>query len=152
MHILSAGSDDLETVAAITHATIAEIYPQYYPEGAVAFFHRHHSNAAIREDIAAGTVYLLLTETEEPAGTVTIRGNEICRLFVLPRFQGNGYGRALLDFAEAKIAEHFREIILDASLPAKTIYQKRGYRETAYHVVPAGEQAFLCYDEMRKEL
>lgn len=41
----------------------------------------------------------------------------------------------LLDFAERKIAENYDEIVLDASLPAKMIYRKRGYIETEGHAI-----------------
>ena len=35
-----------------------------------------------------------------------------------------------------------------ASLPAKPIYKKRGYRETEYHTVQTENGDFLCYDVM----
>ena len=40
------------------------------------------------------------------------------------------------------------EIVVDASLPAKRIYRKRGYVETDYHVVATGDGDYLCYDVM----
>lgn len=44
---------------------------------------------------------------------------EICRLFVLPAYQGVGYGREMLDFAEKIISAWYSKVVLDASLPAK---------------------------------
>ena len=82
------------------------------------------------------------------AGTVTISGNEILRLFVLPEYQHRGYGKALLDFAENKILKGFQTVIIDASLPAKPIYKKRGYREMEYHMIQTENGDFLCYDVM----
>ncbi len=152
MHIQLAGTEDSGIVKEITCTTIREIYPQYYPGGAVAFFLEHHSDEAIRSDIAAGCVFLLFDAEQNAVGTVTIRENEICRLFVLPQYQGNGFGTMLLDFAEAEIAGHAREICLDASLSAKAMYLKRGYRETAYHTLRTKDNAFLCYDSMAKQL
>ena len=38
--------------------------------------------------------------------------------------------------------------IIDASLPAKPIYKKRGYRETEYHTIRTRKGDFLCYDVM----
>ena len=151
MKIRKANPDDLETVFRITQQTIRAVYPHYYPSGAVDFFAQHHRKEAIRADIADGIVYLLEDESGNAAGTVTLRKNEICRLFVLPDAQGNGYGRALLDFAEAKIAKQSDEIVLDASFSAKAIYIKRGYKEIAYHVIDTENGDHLCYDVMTKK-
>ena len=114
------------------------------------FFCRHHSDESIRADIASGKVYLLFEEGKA-VGTVTVSGNGINRLFVLPKCQHRGYGRALLDFAEAKIAKQSDEIVLDASFSAKAIYIKRGYKEIAYHVIDTENGDHLCYDVMTKK-
>ena len=114
----------------IAHTTIKQVYPHYYPDGAVTFFLNHHSKDCIMGDIADGYVFLCRDNEGRIVGTVTVRENEIGRLFVLPQYQGNGYGKEMLDFAESEIAECYGNIILDASLPAKSIYLKRGYKET----------------------
>ena len=85
-------------------------------------------------------------------GTVTVKNNEICRLFVYPDFQHKGYGKCLLDFAENEIFKKFDEIVLDASLPAKTIYQHRGYVESEYHQINVNNGDYLCYDVMKKHI
>ena len=147
MKIIQATGEDFRTVRTITQTTIRTIYPRYYPARAVDFFCRHHSDERIREDIAAGKVYLLVDD-EEAAGAVTIDGNTINRLFVLPEHQRKGYGRALLDFAERKILTEYDTVQIDASLPAKHIYRLRGYRETESHTLPTANGDFLCYDVM----
>ena len=152
MYIRIARSDELLTVSRITRTTISEVYPKYYPAGAVAFFLRHHSDKRIAADIAAGNVYLLEDETGIPVGTVTVSGNEICRLFVLPAHQKKGFGRMLIDYAEQLISEKYDCIVLDASLPAKAIYLKRGYISTEYHCIAAENGDMLCYDVMIKRL
>lgn len=43
MSIRQAILADLSTVKHIAETTISEIYPHYYPEGAVDFFLEHHS-------------------------------------------------------------------------------------------------------------
>ena len=146
MEIRKALPADLPIVRDIVQETIRTVYPHYYPAGAVAFFQAHHSDNSMCRDIADGIVWLGF-EGAQAVGTVTIRENEILRLFVLPQYQKRGYGRALLTFAEAEISRHYPEILIDASLPAKAIYLKHGYRECGYHTLPAGED-FLCYDQM----
>ncbi|MCR5803108.1 MAG: GNAT family N-acetyltransferase [Clostridia bacterium] len=149
MDINFAQEKDLETVRSITQTTIKEIYPKYYPAGAVDFFIRHHSDDRIASDIKKGRVYIL-TDEGQKVGTVTIEDNHIFRLFVLPKYQGKGYGRALMDHAEKKAFENSDTIVLDSSLPAKKIYMKRGFKETEYHVIDTGNGDFLCYDVMEK--
>ena len=147
MEIIQATAEHFRDVRRITRETITAIYPRYYPAGAVQFFLDHHSDERIRADIASGKVYLLCADGVA-AGTVTVSGNEILRLFVLPEYQHRGYGKALLDFAENKILKGFQTVIIDASLPAKPIYKKRGYRETEYHTIQTENGDFLCYDVM----
>lgn len=150
-HIIKAELSDLNVVKRISAATILEIYPRYYPKGAVEFFLNHHSESNIIDDLKQNRVFLCC-EKENIVGTVTIKGNVICRLFVRPEFQGKGYGRALLDFSEKNISEKYSDIILDASLPAKGIYIKRGYKETEYKIIKTNYDDFLCYDIMVKHL
>ncbi len=150
MEIVTAKEDDLDIVRRITRSTIRTIYPRYYPAGAVEFFLAHHSDERIMTDISVGRVYVLY-ENGEPAGTVTILDNNINRLFVLPEYQHNGLGKALLDFAEKKILESYEYVQIDASFPAKRIYLKRGYREIEYNIIEADNGDCLCYDVMRLE-
>lgn len=152
MSIRQAYKDDLQVVKHITIETINQIYPHYYPKGAVEFFVEHHNDTNILNDIEAGKVFLYMDKNKQAVGTVTLKENDICRLFVLPEFHGMGYGRKLLDFAEKEIAKNYEEILLDASLPAKRIYLKRGYVEKESHVIVANYGDFLCYDVMVKKV
>lgn len=150
MSIIHANEEHLETVKAITISTISRIYPHYYPKGAVDFFLAHHNEEIIFQDIQSGFVYLNVDQWQNAVGTVTLRTNEICRLFVLPQYQGRGLGRELLDFAEDRISEQNRTAVLDASLPAKSIYVKRGYIEVEARSIRTASGDYLCYDVMRK--
>ena len=151
MNIRIADENDFNTVKDITLTTIGEIYPKYYPEGAVRFFINHHSDEHILRDIRKGIVYLLITDDGTAAGTVTLSDDEIDRLFVLPSFQHKGYGRALIDFAEEEIARTHDVIILHASMPAKKIYLKRGFKEVEYNILDTGYGDYLCFDKMEKK-
>lgn len=149
MNIIPASAAHLSDVRRITHETIRTVYPRYYPQGAVDFFLAHHDESRIAQDIADGIVHLLETDGVF-AGTVTLRGNEVCRLFVLPEFQRRGFGCALMDFAEAQILATHTCIVLDASLPAKGIYLKRGYSPVEFHAIQTENGDHLCYDVMKK--
>ena len=150
MEIITAKSSDLGTVYDIAQATIKAIYPHYYPAGAVEFFLAHHSREHISADIEAGRVSLAVSDGRL-VGTVTVSGDSINRLFVLPDEQGNGFGGELLRFAEAEIARSYGTARLDSSLPAKQIYLKKGYMVIDSRTIEAGED-FLCYDIMIKRV
>ena len=150
MGIKKAALSDCSIIKKISETTILDVYPHYYPKGAVDFFLEHHSEENIKNDILKNQVFLWADEDQDIAGTVTIKKNEICRLFVLPVYQGRGYGKELLDYAEKMIFKNYAEIILAASFPAKTLYQKRGYQEKEYHVIETKEDDYLCYDVMIK--
>lgn len=106
MEIRKASPADLPMVGFITRRTIQEVYPHYYPRGAVEFFLDWHKDKSILPDIEREEVYLLF-DGGMAAGTVTLHGEEITRLYVQPGLQGRGYGRALLDFAERSIGERY---------------------------------------------
>lgn len=150
MSIKQAVLSDLSIVKKISEVTISEIYPHYYPKGAVDFFLTHHSEANILSDIKRNRVFLCLDTKQNVVGTVTIKTNEICRLFVLPSCQGKGYGTELLDYAEKEISCQYSKIVLDASLPAKKIYLHRGYKDVEFNIIATENSDFLCYDVMEK--
>lgn len=147
--IRCALTNDLDIIQMITYKTINEVYSHYYPLGAVDYFLAHHDKKNITEDILLKCVFIVDVD-DIPVGTVTIKGSEICRLFVLPDYQGQGYGRNLLDFAEQRIAQETNRICLHASLPAKAIYLKRGYKEVGFYAIKTDSGDYLCYDIMEK--
>ena len=109
MSIRQAVLSETSTVKRISEITISEIYPHYYPNGAVEFFLNHHSEKSIIEDIESNRVFLCLDREQNIVGTVTINKNEICRLFVLPTYQGYGYGTEMLDYAEKSIKHYLQK-------------------------------------------
>ncbi len=151
MNIIKAEPTDLYIVKNITVSTINEVYPHYYPGGVVDFFLNHHNDNNINKDIESGFVYLLFDDNNTAVGTVTVKGNELLRLFVLIEHQRMGYGEALLDFAEKEILKNHSEILISASLPAKNIYLKHGYKEISFNTIKTDNGDYLCYDSMKKE-
>ena len=60
---------------------------------------------------------------------MTVRDNEICRLFVLPECQGRGYQQRLLRYLMDYVKDlGFHDITLTTNSPdAAHIYQKYGF-------------------------
>lgn len=152
MDIRKADISELGLVKNIAHRTIKAVYPHYYPLGAVGFFLAHHSDEHIRKDIEEENVFLLIDDEGNAVGTVTVNGCEINRLFVLPEYQGNGFGSRLISFAEEIATQKYGFAELSSSLPAKEIYLKKGYKEVEFHKILTENGDYLCYDYMKKEL
>ncbi len=161
MKITRATVDFFDTVRGIVNSTIKTVYPRYYPEDVVAFFLQYHSDESIREDIASGNVYLvtanqaddkILEQEETVVGTGSIRGDEIYRMFVLPQYQGRGFGSALLRTLEGRVAETYGRSRLDSSLPAYSMYLKAGYVPVAWQKIETGSGRVLCFNAMEKTL
>ncbi len=147
--IRPAAPSESDKITELVRETIKAVYPKYYPAGAVEFFLAHHKPEKIASDIEAGKVYVILRDGVI-VGTVTIDGNGIERLFVEPSEQGRGYGGMLIDFAENMIFGYSETVRLDSSLPAKSIYIKRGYKEKEYCKILTDNGDYLCYDIMEK--
>lgn len=161
MKITLATADFFETVRSIVDSTIKTVYPRYYPEDVVSFFLQYHSDESIRDDISSGKVYLVtanqeddkILDTEEVVvGTGSIRGDEIYRMFVLPQYQGRGFGSALLRTLEGRVAEAYGRVRLDSSLPAYSMYLKAGYVPVAWQKIETDTGRVLCFNAMEKTL
>lgn len=136
-------------VAEIVEKTIRTVYPHYYPSGAVQFFLELHNERKIRDALGREDIYLALVP-EGIVGTGSVRGNEICRLFILPEYQAKGYGSRMMDLLEAMVFKHYQTVHIDASFPAESMYLKRGYRIKTYEKIEAGGGDYLCYHMMEK--
>ena len=149
MEIIKAEIDTFDIIKRITQDTINQVYPHYYPAGVVVFFQEHHNDSNILTDIGQGKVFVV-QDKDEYIGTVTIDGNEINRLFVLPQFHKNGYGSKMMDFAEKEIFSKYSKIQLHASLPGKKFYIERGYSAVEYRTKKVCCDDWICIDIMEK--
>ena len=142
-------TEDSATVARIAAETVRAIYPQYYPAGAVEFFIELHSEEEVKKVKNKEEIYLVLVQGEI-VGTGSIRKNEICRLFILPEYQGKGFGSWLMDILEKRILEKYGKVHVDASFPAENMYFKRGYEIVAFEKIKTENGDYLCYHTMEK--
>ena len=131
--------DEAERVCYIVQHTKAEIYPDYYTKAVVDFFGRLHSIDNIVKDIEAGRISVLIND------------GEITRVYVLPEFQGQGYGSCIMDELEKEIFSKYDYCELDASLPACIFYENRGFKTVKHIKYDIGNGAFMIYEIMRKD-
>ena len=94
-------------IAALVQHTVREIYPKYYlPEIVDAFCSLHDENAVL-QDVWQNAVYGLWLGNHL-IGTGTAQQDHITRVYVLPAFQGRGYGSFIMEKLEKQLNEESR--------------------------------------------
>jgi GNAT superfamily N-acetyltransferase len=143
---------DLERLKFIVHTTVEKAYTGIYPQEAVEYFLNLHSKENMEEDIPKGFTFMLELEGEIIASG-SIVGNEIKRVFVLPEYQGRGYGKKIMARIE-KIAlrNGIRRVELCASLPSKDFYLALGYEIVRFTHLLVNNNKKLEYYDMEKYL
>ncbi len=142
--------EEAEKVCYVVQHTKAVIYPNYYTQAVVDFFDRLHSMDNIKSDIEQGKIKVLIKDGEI-IGTGSHTDNHITRVYVLPAYQGQGYGSRIMDELEKEIFAHHDCCELDASLPACIFYENRGYKTVKHIKYDIGGGAFMIYEIMRKD-
>lgn len=151
MKYIKATEEYVEQIYSLVQDTIMRIYPKYYPKEVVKFFCELHSKENILEDIKNGCVDVLLVD-DNLVGTGSYKDNHITRVYVAPDFQGRGYGSYIMDNLENIIALKNDTVYLDASLPASSLYENRGYKTIKHHKWNVDNGAVLVYEVMEKQL
>lgn len=151
MEYIKATDENIESIFHIVQSTVTTIYPKYYPKEVVDFFRAFHNRENIAADIEKGNAGILVVDNQI-AGTGSHDGNHITRVYVLPEFQGKGYGSFIMQCLEDEIAGTYKVVQLDASLPACGLYEHRGYHTIKHekHMVENG--VILVYEIMEKAL
>ena len=151
MEFQLAKKENLEQVYALVQETIQSVYPKYYLPEIVDMFSEYHCKEHVLQDILARNTYILL-QGDTIVGTGTKQENHITRVYVLPRFQGKGYGTYIMNRLEELIKEHYDTIDIDASLPACRLYQRLGYATVDHGIWECKNGVIQVYEIMKKEL
>jgi len=85
--------------------------------------------AYLQGKIDAGTRVYLLTE-EIPVGLVSVTGNLIEDLYILPAYQNRGYGTLLLHYAMERCDGTPTLWILENNTGAERLYRREGFLPT----------------------
>ena len=150
MEYLIATPDMADIIRNILHTTIRSVYPQYYPQEVVDFFCEHHSIEHIEKGIATGKMGVL-TDGEKFVGTGCHFENEITGVYVLPEYQGKGYGTMIMNHLEKVILKDYDTVVLDASLAAVFLYEHRGYKTIGHGKYNLENGVKLVYEIMEKK-
>ncbi len=152
MKYVVATDGHAEAIHRVLQETIRSVYPKYYPVEVVDFFCGLHGIEHVREGIASGNMGVLLTDSGEVVGTGCYDGNHITGVYVLPSWQGRGCGTRIIEQLERSIGADFDVACLDASLPAASLYEHRGYKTVGHDVIDLENDAKLVYEKMEKRL
>ena len=150
MEYRKATIEEAQAVCDIVQETKARIYPHYYTQAVVDFFGRLHSIDNIKQDIAEGRIGVLIVDGKM-IGTGSRIDHHITRVYVLPEYEGKGYGTVIMDYLEEEIFQEYGHCDLDASLPAAIFYEHRGYRTVEHRKHDIGGSEVMIYEIMRKE-
>lgn len=149
MNYTKATQQDVLAVYDIVQQTVKTIYPNYYPFEVVDFFCHLHGLEAIRKDVEDGNVGVLFVD-DEMVATGCFIDNHITRVYVLPKHQGKGYGKFIMNTIEAEVAEKYDKAYLDASMPAEPFYEQLGYQVLKLEEFSVQNDVVLTYKIMEK--
>jgi citrate lyase synthetase len=143
---------DLERLKSIVHTTINKSYTGIYPEEAIEYFLNLHSEENMEIDIPKGHTFMLELE-DKVIASGSIVENEIKRVFVLPKYQGRGFGRKIMTkLEETALKNEFHRVKLCASLPSKDFYLSLGYKIIRFTNFLVNNNKKLGYYDMEKYL
>lgn len=127
--IVEVDASNLQSAAEIHSESWKQSHQHFCSK---AFVEKHSAQAQaeyLRREMDAGKrLYMLVEET--PKGIVSVLGDLIENLYVLPGEQRKGYGTRLLLFAMEKCAGAPRLWILDNNKAAYSLYAKHGFKLT----------------------
>jgi len=152
MQIRQFAESDLAPLHRLIRETIEASYVGVYPDRAVQFFRRFHSERKIAERNRAGEI-LVIEKDGVIVATGSLLENEILGVFVSPAAQHNGYGKAIMNELEKRAKlKGITKIHLSISLPSRQFYENMGYEVLKKKSIEVGEGQSLDYWPARKKL
>lgn len=143
---------DIEDVSRLVVETIEVSYAKSYPREAIDYFLEYHTVEQILLDATRGCTFVL-APGGRIAGTGTLLGTTIKRVFVHPSRQRRGYGALLMHALESEaIRRGIGRVDLSASLPSKRFYDLLGYTTECEDYIPVRNGKRLDYYTMVKAL
>lgn len=131
MPIRKADRADAPAIQRVIHRSLEQVNTRDYPEQVIRFMVRHYSLEHIEAIIDRGDQFLL-EEEGRVVLTGGLSGNEIIGLFSEPTVMGHGHGRRMMTYLEEELrSREAGEVILYASVTARSFYEGLGYRVVA---------------------
>ena len=122
-------NENIDIAAKIHSISWKESHRSFCSKEFVELHTEERQREYIEKEMNCGKVFYILVE-ENAKGIVSVKGNLIENLYVLPAEQRKGYGTRLLQYAEGLCEGKPTLWILDNNRVAKNLYQKLGYELT----------------------
>lgn len=124
--IVSIDESNLPLAARVHAVSWQDSHRSFCSEDFVLSHTPERQQEYLRHEIAAGKKLYMLQE-DSPLGIVSVCGNLIENLYVLPQAQRKGYGTMLLQFALQQCDAVPTLWVLSNNAPALAFYQKHGF-------------------------
>lgn len=134
LEVRRAGAADLETLLTIQREAAVSAYAHVFPQD-IYPFPTDDIREAWRTALADPDAETFFAELDgNPVGSVSVGGEFLRTLYVLPVHQGRGVGSALHDLAVERLREcgcaRAKLWTLEENRPAREFYEKRGWTLT----------------------
>lgn len=144
--------NDIDELYAFIVDTIKVSYFGYYPEEAISHFIEYSNTTDILDDVKNNYVIVIKKENKIVA-TGTLKYTHIKRVFVSPKYQGQGLGKLIMQDLEQKAkGNNLKLVELHSSLFAKQFYDSLHYKMFKIGNVKVGNDELLYYQRMAKRL
>lgn len=127
--IIAVGKENISEAARVHSISWRESHKSFCDKNFVEMHTPEHQIEYISNKMKSGTEFYMLVD-EEPVGVVSITGNLIEDLYVMPHKQGMGYGTKLLRFVIGKCTGTPTLWILENNMRAEKLYCRNGFRRT----------------------
>ncbi len=102
LKIIKAEQEELDAVFKVINDIVLELFPHYFALGdkKVSI---HSTEERLKAEIVEGYIYkVIVKESDELIGIVTIIDGEIENMYLFPIYQKRGYGRKVLSILETE--------------------------------------------------
>ncbi|MBR2660675.1 MAG: GNAT family N-acetyltransferase [Clostridia bacterium] len=127
--IIPVDPSNLPEAASIHSVSWQESHRSFCSPEFIALHNPRHQKAYLQEKIDNGSKLFLMI-ADKPIGVVSVTGNLIEDLYILPDYQHQGYGTRLLHFAMEQCDGVPTLWILENNKGAERLYRREGFRET----------------------
>jgi GNAT superfamily N-acetyltransferase len=161
-HIRQATFSDLPVIIHLAEATWAPTYSSILSQEQIDYmFGEIYSEETLAKQMQEGQTFLLFYEEENPVGFAAYSVKDeaeglykLNKIYLLPQFQGKGYGKALLTAAEEEVKQlgaSALDLNVNRHNKAKQFYERCGYSVHLQEDIPIGPYWMNDY-VMRKVL
>lgn len=161
--VREAGPECVGAIRSIAHATWPISYAQILsPEQLRYMLELFYSETALHRQMEQGHRFLIQEKESSPIGFASFeltseptKAPRLHKLYVLPRAQGHGAGKLLLDAVHSEVKELGGETIdlnVNKFNPAKLFYERAGYAVLREEVLDIGKGFVMDDFVMRKTL